>query len=94
MSQTNFGGDQLLAYVERVEAIEEEIKASNDDKSDIYKEAKGNGYDAKAIKTLVRERAAERKNPGQKKESDAVLDTYRTALHEAELRRASGKRAA
>ena len=40
-------GDQLCAFVERIEHVEEEIKAPTEDKKDIYAEAKGQGFDVK-----------------------------------------------
>ena len=42
-----FAKDQLKAFVERVERLEEEKKAIADDIRDVYAEAKGNGYDVK-----------------------------------------------
>ncbi|WP_394702966.1 DUF2312 domain-containing protein [uncultured Cohaesibacter sp.] len=44
---SNTGGvaaDQLRAFVERIERLEEEKKAISDDIKDVYAEAKGNGY--------------------------------------------------
>jgi uncharacterized protein (UPF0335 family) len=38
-------GAQLRAFVERIERVEEEIKALTEDKKDIYAEAKGQGFD-------------------------------------------------
>ena len=41
MSGSGIAGDQLRSFVERIERLEEEIKALSDDKKDIYAEAKG-----------------------------------------------------
>jgi len=82
-------GAQLLAFVERIESMEAEIAERNGDKRDIYAEAKGNGYDVKAIKAIVRRRA---KDPGEAAEEDAVVDTYLTAIQQAEIRRGGGAR--
>jgi uncharacterized protein (UPF0335 family) len=46
-------GDQLRAFVERIEHVEEEIKALTEDKKDIYAEAKGQGYDVKILREVV-----------------------------------------
>ena len=43
-------GDQLRAFVERIEHVDEEIKALTDDKKDIYTEAKGQGFDVKILR--------------------------------------------
>lgn len=65
--------NQLRSIVERVERVEEEIKALNSDKSDIYAEAKGNGFDTKIIKKVV---ALRRKSPSERQEEQALLDLY------------------
>ena len=49
-----FAKDQLKAFVERVERLEEEKKAIADDIRDVYAEAKGNGFDVKALRVVVR----------------------------------------
>ena len=46
-----FAKDHLKAFVERVERLEEEKKALADDIRDVYAEAKGNGFDVKALRT-------------------------------------------
>jgi hypothetical protein len=43
---------QLRAIVTRIEAMEEEKQVMADDIKDIYTEAKGNGYDVKALRTI------------------------------------------
>ena len=53
---TRFAKDQLKAFVERVERLEEEKKTISDDIRDVYAEAKGNGLDVKALRTIVRMR--------------------------------------
>ena len=47
-------GDRLRSLVERIERIEEEIKGLNDDKKDIFMEAKGEGFDVKILREVVR----------------------------------------
>ena len=51
-----FAKDQLKAFVERVERLEEEKKTISDDIKDVYAEAKAVGYDVKALRTIVRMR--------------------------------------
>lgn len=69
--------NQLRSFVERVERIEEEIKAGNDDKRDIFAEAKSQGFDVKALKTVI---ARRRKDPHELLEHDAIVETYWAAL--------------
>ncbi|PLW76826.1 DUF2312 domain-containing protein [Cohaesibacter celericrescens] len=77
---TSHGGvaaDQLRALVERIERLEEEKKAISDDISDIYSEAKGNGYDVKVIRQVVRLR---KQDSNEREEMEALLDLYLHAL--------------
>jgi uncharacterized protein (UPF0335 family) len=69
--------DQLKSIIERVERLEEEKKATASDIRDLYAEAKGNGYDVKALRTIVRMRA---QDADERRESEAVLETYLHAL--------------
>jgi uncharacterized protein (UPF0335 family) len=72
-----FAKDQLKAFVERVERLEEEKKAIADDVRDVYAEAKANGYDVKALRTVVRLR---KQDVNERKEQEAILETYLHAL--------------
>ena len=56
---TRFAKDHLKAFVERVERLEEEKKAIADDIRDVYAEAKGSGFDVKALRAIVRLRKQE-----------------------------------
>ena len=76
-SATRFAKDQLKAFIERVERLEEEKKALSDDIRDVYAEAKGNGFDVKALRTIVRLRKLE---ATEREEQQAILDTYMHAL--------------
>ncbi|MEZ5785045.1 MAG: DUF2312 domain-containing protein [Xanthobacteraceae bacterium] len=69
--------DQLKAVVERIERLEEEKKAIADDIRDVYAEAKGNGYDVKALRTVIRLR---KQDQTERREQEAVLETYMHAL--------------
>ena len=76
-SATRFAKDQLKAFVERIEKLEEEKKATSDDIRDVYAEAKGNGFDVKALRTIVRMRKLD---TDERREQQEVLDTYLLAL--------------
>ena len=73
----HFAKDQLRAFIERVERLEEEKKALSDDIRDVYAEAKGNGYDVKALRTIVRLRKLD---ADERKEQETILETYMHAL--------------
>ena len=68
---------QLRAFIERVERTEEEIKTLNDDKREIYAEARGTGFDVKAMKAIIRLR---RKEQAAREEEEAMIDLYKAAL--------------
>ena len=72
-----FAKDQLKAIVERVERLEEEKKAIADDIRDVFAEAKGNGYDVKTLRTVIRLRKQDKQ---EREEHEAILDTYLQAL--------------
>jgi uncharacterized protein (UPF0335 family) len=72
-----FAKDHLKAFVERIERLEEEKKTISDDVRDVYAEAKANGFDVKALRTIVRLR---KQDENERKEQEAILDTYMHAL--------------
>ncbi len=74
---TRFAKDQLKAFVERIERLEEEKKAIADDIRDVYAEAKGNGFDVKALRQVIRLR---KQDKDERAEQEAILDTYMHAL--------------
>ena len=67
----------LRAFIERIEKLEEEKKAIADDIKDVYAEAKGNGYDVKALRKVV---SLRKQDPDERSEEQAVLETYLHAL--------------
>ncbi len=77
MDASVISGQHLRAFIERIERIEEEIRSMNDDKKEIYAEAKGTGFDVKIIKRIV---AMRRLDPDRRREEAEILDLYLTAL--------------
>ncbi|MHC2525957.1 uncharacterized protein (UPF0335 family) [Rhizobium leguminosarum] len=69
--------DQLRAFIERIERLEEEKKSIADDIKDVYGEAKGMGFDTVIMKRVI---ALRKKDEQQRMEEEAVLDTYLHAL--------------
>lgn len=76
-SATRFAKDQLKAIIERIERLEEEKKTISDDIRDVYTEAKGNGFDTKALRTIIRMR---KQDANERAEQEAILETYMAAL--------------
>lgn len=73
----NVSAEQLRQFIERLERLEEEKRGLQDDIKDTYTEAKGTGFDAKTMRTIVRLRRMEKHH---RDEADALLETYRQAL--------------
>ncbi len=69
--------DQLRAFIERIEKLEEEKAAIADDIKEVYAEAKGNGYDTKTLRQVVRIRKLD---SAERQEQEALLDLYLHAL--------------
>ncbi|WP_117191850.1 DUF2312 domain-containing protein [Rhizobium terrae] len=69
--------DQLRAFVERIERLEEEKKTIADDIKDVYGEAKSMGFDTKILKKVI---ALRKKDDQERMEEDLILDTYLAAL--------------
>lgn len=77
MADSQIAADQLRLFLERIERLEEEKKGIADDIRDVYSEAKGQGYDTKTMRTLVRLRRLDKPT---RQEQDALLEVYRSAL--------------
>ena len=77
VSTESVAADQLRAFVERIERMNEEKKAISDDIKEIYAEAKGTGFDTKALRTLIRLRA---QDASERQEAEAILDLYMQAI--------------
>lgn len=69
--------DQLRTIVERIEQVEEEIKELNEARKEIYLEAKGNGFDVKVLKEVIRVRKQDQK---EREEQESLLDVYLQAI--------------
>jgi uncharacterized protein (UPF0335 family) len=74
---TSFAKDQLKSIIERIERLEEEKKTISDDIRDVYAESKGNGFDVKALRTVIRLR---KQDPNERQEQETILETYMQAL--------------
>ncbi|MER2536895.1 MAG: DUF2312 domain-containing protein [Rhizobiaceae bacterium] len=68
---------ELRQIVESIERLHEDRAALGEDLKDRYAEAKGRGYDTKAIKALVRLR---KMDPNERQEEEAILDLYKAAM--------------
>ncbi|AEG53138.1 DUF2312 domain-containing protein [Sinorhizobium meliloti] len=69
--------DQLRAFIERIERLEEEKKTIADDIKDVFGEAKSMGFDTKVIRAVL---ARRKKDGDELTEFESILNTYLIAL--------------
>lgn len=80
MEADNNGGvaaGELRQFIERVERLEEEKAALQEDITDVMAELKGRGYDVKAVRAILKLR---KQDPDERQEAEAILDLYMNAL--------------
>ncbi len=70
-------GEQLLNYIQRIERLEEEKTNLTADVRDVYREAKGMGFDTKIVRELIKLRKME---PNDRQELEALIESYKIAI--------------
>ena len=73
-------GNRILSFIERIERIDEELKALNEGKKEVFSEAKGEGFDVKVLKEILRLRKQDQNEPD---EQESLLDLYLPAIQDA-----------
>ena len=71
----------LLAFIERIERLEEDKKQVSEDIKDVYAEAKGTGYDVKVIRKIV---GIRKQDKDKRREEEEILALYLASLGMAE----------
>jgi uncharacterized protein (UPF0335 family) len=79
--KVGIAGDRIRSFIERIEHIDEEIKALNEGKKDVLSEAKGEGFDVKVLKEILRLR---KQDKDERDEHESLLDLYLRAMETAE----------
>lgn len=69
--------NRLQSYIDRIESIEEEKKALQNDIKEIFEEAKSANFDVKAIRQILKIR---KQNKSERQENEFILDCYKKAL--------------
>lgn len=77
MTKAAFAKEQLRSFIERVERLEEERAALSEDIREVYAEAKGEGYDTKIMRQVVRLRKLDK---ADFQEQEAILELYKRAM--------------
>ena len=73
-------GNRIRSFVERIEQIENEIKDLNEAKKEVFSEAKGEGFDVKILKEIIKLR---KQDQDERDEHDSLLDVYMRPMDEA-----------
>ena len=81
VSSEAVAADRLRAFVQRIERLEEEKAALAADIREIYAEAKGDGFDTKVLRQVIKRR---KQDAAEQQEMDALLELYLSALGEAQ----------
>ena len=68
----------VLSIIQRIERLEDEKKQIASDISDVYKESKGRGYDATALKEIIKIR---REDPDKREARESMVDVYMRAIN-------------
>jgi len=82
MSDTvGIAGNRIRSFVERIEQIETELKELTEAKKEIFSEAKGEGFDVKVLKEILKLR---KQDQDERDEHESLLDIYLRAMDQTE----------
>jgi uncharacterized protein (UPF0335 family) len=84
---TSAAQGRLRTIVERLERLQQDVADVQADMKEVFSEAKGEGYDVKILRKVLRHR---KMDPAKRQEESAILDLYLTALGEAPLFESAG----
>jgi len=86
-------GDRIRSFIERVEHLDDEIKALSEGKKEVFAEAKGEGFDVKVLREILRLR---KQDKDERDEHESLLDLYVRAMespgHHKQRRRSAKPR--
>ncbi len=77
MSTNSIEAGHLMAFIERIERLEEDRKTVSDEIKDVYAEAKGTGYDIKVMRKIV---SIRKQDQDKRREEAEILELYLQAL--------------
>ena len=70
-------GDRTRSFVERIEQLDTELQEINEQKKEVFSEAKGEGFDVKVLKEIIRLR---KQDKDERDEHETLLDVYMRAM--------------
>ena len=80
MSDVSIPGGKIRAFVERIENLDNEIGELNEQKKEVFAEAKGEGFDVKILREIIKLR---KQDEEERDERESLLDLYMRAMEQA-----------
>ena len=80
MSDVTIPGGKIRAFVERIENIDTELQELNEQKKEVFAEAKGEGFDVKILREIIKLR---KQDEEERDERESMLDLYMRAMEQA-----------
>jgi uncharacterized protein (UPF0335 family) len=77
VANTGVAADELKQFIDRIERLEEEKAGIAGDIKEVFAELKGRGFDAKAVRQILRIR---KQDHAERQEQEAILELYMQAL--------------
>lgn len=81
MTDTTIPGGRIRSFVERIENLDTELQEINEQKKEVFAEAKGEGFDVKILKEIIKLRKQDKE---ERDERDTLLDLYMRAMEQSE----------
>jgi uncharacterized protein (UPF0335 family) len=81
MSDISIPGGRIRSFVERIENLDTELQELNEQKKEVFSEAKGEGFDVKILKEIIKLR---KQDKDERDEHETLLDMYLRAMETAE----------
>ena len=80
MTDVTIPGGKIRAFVERIENLDSELQELNEQKKEVFAEAKGEGFDVKILKEIIKLRKQDQE---ERDERESLLDLYMRAIEQA-----------
>ena len=80
MSDISIPGGQIRSFIERVEHLDSELQELNEQKKEVFAEARAEGFDVKILKEIIKLR---KQDQDERDERDTLLDIYMRAIEPA-----------
>ncbi|AWM01025.1 DUF2312 domain-containing protein [Bradyrhizobium amphicarpaeae] len=80
MSDITIPGGKIRSFVERIENLDSEMQELSEQKKEVFAEAKGDGFDVKILKEIIKLR---KEDKNERDERESLLDLYMRAMETA-----------